>query len=468
MQINNKLVLIIITTLILASFHYIETVSSQGLGVAPASIDIPDGLKAKTYLRSIRLFNDGEQPVTYQLNTTGDIKTWTTFYNNINLTEPIQNISVYGKEEVIIQFTIPENTANGIYNGTIYAKITSENPNASGGAVNLIFPVDISISVIGTQILTGKVSNININDVEIGQPLFIELRFLNTGNVIATPVVNAVIIRVDEGAIDNFTYSDNSVNINSYDLLSVTWNTTNQKIGNYTAYTTVLLDETIIFEQNLSFKILPLGALTPKGEIVNLSYLGKPSKEEVLILKANYKNTGQVNTVTKFIAEVYRNGKLIEILESPEGTEELPIVKINESYNFSVYLKIIDSGSYEIQAYVVLNENNKTAIQSLFFDVVGLLDNIIIMIISIIILILVVGIIFILMKKGKIKKRSKKKNKHEKIKPKKEQKIKEPKSKVQKTKEHETIKQKIDKIISEESLVEKSKPEKPETEETKP
>ena len=411
MQINYKFTLAILAIFLLVSLHYGETVSSAGVGVAPAQITMQDRLKGSSFLKSIRLFNSGEQPITFELNATGEIKTWVTMYKTSNLTEPIQNISVYGKEELILQFTIPKDIPNGIYTGTIYAKTTptKEKPDTTGGIVSLVFPVNLSLSVTGTQILTGDVTNINTNDVEVGQPLIIKVGFLNTGNVIATPIIEVVIIEEEEGVIDDFTYSSTKIDIDSDKLIYVEWNTTNKKTGNYTADVIVSLDGTILTKQNLSFKLLPPGTLIPKGELVNLSYIGQPSKGETLILKAKYQNTGQVNTVAKFKAEIYRNDELIEILESPEEPEEPPTVWVNETYNFTVYLKLKESGAYKIQAYVVLNENNKTAMQTLSFEIAGSLENIIPIGITIAVLIIVIGTLYILMKKGKIKTRDKKK-----------------------------------------------------------
>jgi len=411
MKINYKIALTILGIFLLISINHVETVKSAGLGVAPAQITMLDRLKGTSYLKSIRLFNSGEEPVTFALNATGEIQTWVTMYITDNLNDPIQNVTVFGKKEIIVQFTIPTDIANGIYTGTINVKTlpTKEKPDTTGGIVSIIFPVNISLSVIGEQILTGEVTNINTNNVEVGQQLIIQIGFLNTGNVIATPIVEVVIIGENHEIIDNFMYSGKDIDIDSDGIINAEWNTTNQTIGNYTANVKVLLDKTILTQQNLTFKLMPPGSLTPKGEIINLFYLGQPTIGETLILKAEYQNTGQINTRAKFKAEVYRNDELSEILESPEDPEEPPTVWVNETYNFTLYFKPKESGKYKIQSYVVLNENNKTAVQTLSFEIAGPLENIIPIGITFVILIIIIGSIFVLIKKGKIKIRSKKK-----------------------------------------------------------
>ena len=127
---------------------------------------------------------------------------------------------------------------------------------------------------------------------------------------------------------------------------------------------------------------------------MNLSYTGELTEGSTLLIQALYKNTGQVETTTKFIAEVYRNGILDEILE---GVEQ-PVLDIQETYLFSTYFIIKNSGSYELRCYVAY-ENNRTAIHKLSFNVNGLLENAIPVGLAIVIGIVGIGIIYYLMKR---------------------------------------------------------------------
>ena len=436
MKTRNKKTIVLFALFILLSLQCIETVSSAGLGVAPSQITMKDRLKGTSILKSLRLFNNGDEPVTFNLTATGDLKDWIKIYKTTDLTDPIQNISVFGREEVFIQFTIPTDVANGFYMGTINAKTSStiENPDVTGGTLNIIFPVNISLGVTGDQILAGQVTNIYVNDVEIGDPVIIDLGFLNTGNVIATPLIEVEIFGEGNEKVDDFSYSDTDIAIESDEIISVEWDTTGQKIGNYTANVKISLDGSIIFDENLSFFIFELGTLVPKGEIVNLSYTGKPSKSETLIINAEYKNTGKVITDAQFVAEVYRNDKLIETLESPENPDIIPTVGINETFNYTVYLKIREEGDYNIRTYVALNENNKTAYKTLSFNIEGPFENIILFGIIFTLLIIVIGSIIYLSRKGKIKLRKKKKKikSKTKIKPRSVKNIKRAKTKVPK------------------------------------
>ena len=395
MQMNKKIMPIILISMVIISIQYADTASS--VGVIPAKINMSNLLKGSSYTRSIRLFG-GETPVFYNLNATGDIEEWVNFYKDSNLTEPIQNITVFDRQEIFITFTIPEDISNGDYRGTLYAEISDvgEKENLTGSVVILSFPIQISLGVVGVQILTGNVTEIKTRDVEVGQPLSIKVDFLNTGNVIATPNIKVNITR-ENWPISEFTYSDTDVDVDSGDLIDVQWDTINRESGSYTASITVTLGGDVIAEKTLLFDILPRGTFTRKGEIKNLSYTGDLTEGSTLLIQALFKNTGQVETPTRFIAEVYRNGILDEILE---GAEQ-PVLDIQETYLFTTYFIIKNSGSYELRCYVAY-ENNKTAVHTLSFNVNGLLENAIPVAIAIVIGIVGIGIIYFLLKKRNI------------------------------------------------------------------
>ena len=71
MQTKCKNTIITLAIILLLSINYGEIVRSAGLGVAPAQITMQDRLKGTSSLKSIRLFNSGEQPITFQLSLLG-------------------------------------------------------------------------------------------------------------------------------------------------------------------------------------------------------------------------------------------------------------------------------------------------------------------------------------------------------------------------------------------------------------
>ena len=95
MQINNKTTIVLLSIFLLISINYVDIVKSAGVGVAPAQIIMDNKLKGTSYLKSIRLFNNGDEPVTFELNVTGDIIPWVTIYKTSELIESIHNLSKF-------------------------------------------------------------------------------------------------------------------------------------------------------------------------------------------------------------------------------------------------------------------------------------------------------------------------------------------------------------------------------------
>lgn len=344
----------------------VNFVASDGLGVVPGVITLDNRLKGATYIRQITIFNSRDAPILFDLVATGDLESWVTFYTYENRSAPITSIRVDYEQRIIVEFKIPLDIANGVYEGIVQVKTNREEKTERGATVNLMFPVEVSIGVTGTQILTGEVSEIKTKDIEVGYPLEISFYFVNTGNVVATPTVIVNITR-DGFPIDNFEYSDTDIPVDDGSIVSFEWKTINREPGKYKAHVTVLLGENILAEKDLPFELLPRGTFTRKGELLDISYSGKLEKDQRLIIEALFKNTGVVETTARFMGEVYRDGNLIEILE---GAEEVT-VNAQETYTFKEYLEIKATGKYQIKGYVQY-ENNRTAMQSLSFEVKGL------------------------------------------------------------------------------------------------
>lgn len=102
--------------------------------------------------------------------------------------------------------------------------------------------------------------------------------------------------------------------------------------------------------ENLLFKILPPGTLTRQGKLTNLSIEGEPA---IGLMKVNaiFANTGDIDTHAKFKGEVYKNGDLVDMIES----EELTTPKLR-SLALTSYLKIDSPGNYMIKGKIIFGE----------------------------------------------------------------------------------------------------------------
>jgi hypothetical protein len=98
----------------------ISNVSAVGIGLAPSSFTMEDTLRGGSCDRIFTVFNTVDEPLDYEFEGTGDIGEWVSFFALDGKT-PIDTIKVHGKssEKIIARFTIPGDTPNGVYTGTV-------------------------------------------------------------------------------------------------------------------------------------------------------------------------------------------------------------------------------------------------------------------------------------------------------------------------------------------------------------
>lgn len=341
-------------------------VSAIGLGVAPSNLEMHDALRGEEYERIIRLSNYGEDKGRFSLNATGQCSKWIYFYNMEDQSAPITNVTIpgNGNVKILVKFKIPEDAATGNYTGTIYAQgiPTGEVSGEVGQVVAVMIPASVMIEVTGMQTLTGKVESITTIDTEINYPLRIKVRFQNTGNVIATPIIDVKISK--EGVLtDSFTFAEARVKVGSKETIIVEWDTTGKESGDYIANTTISLGDEVLATKELQFKLLPVGTLSRQGNLTDISYEGEPLVGRVTTILGTFRNSGEIDTKAKFIGEVYVDGELVDTISS----EEL-LVPVRETETLTTYLKIEKDGSYAIKGHAVY-EGKTTDTKELSFVV---------------------------------------------------------------------------------------------------
>jgi len=362
MKIASKAVIsLVIVAIFMAS---VIPVSAISIGIAPSEISMKDALRGQEYKRFIAVYNYDNETSVFELGAEGEGKDWVTFCDEEN--RPLEKVEVPGSSsrKVFVLFDIPENIPNGIYNFTVYAQTIPADVEEEGMVVRpvLKIPADVSIEVTGTQILKGVVKDITIRDIEEGYPLRINIVFQSTGNVAATPAINVEISK-DGKLIDSFDSSEAGVDSGMTDTITATWDTTGQEVGAYVAKVTVLLGDETLYMQDLSFEILETGTLSRTGELTDLCCEGESRIGELMKVLATFKNTGAIDTNAKFSGEVYRNGKLMETIDSEEL--EVPVM---ETCTLTSYFKCDEPGNYKICGYVIY-EGKQTETKEVLLEV---------------------------------------------------------------------------------------------------
>lgn len=348
-----------------------STVQAPGLGISPSSFTVADALRGGEYERTITVFNTADEDGDYELGATGPESEWITFYHTDDPETPITALNIKGhtKERVLVKIQVADDSPNRDYKPLIYVKsIPPEATAGAGGAVAqtvLKMPVSATIQVTGVQILKGTVESITRADTEIGYPLRLKVAFKNDGNVDATPKI-AVRITKDGTLIDSFVHDESSIKLGKTDTIVVLWNTTGNEPGDYSASVSVSLGDETLTTKDVPFSILPRGALTRKGVLVLLSLEGEPVVNRVIKVLAAFENTGSIDARAKFKGELYRDGALMEVLESDEK-----FVEAGEKLQLIAYYKITAPGEYKIKG-IVSYEGKDTEVKEVSFTALGL------------------------------------------------------------------------------------------------
>ena len=340
---------------------------AAGIAVSPSKIEMDDVMKGAEPERVLTVFNTATYEDTFSLTVTGDISDWISFYRMDDPATPINNITIPAedKAQVLVKFAIPADTAAGDgYTSKIYVQSIPPKAEAGQAAVMIKMPVYVMINVTGTQTLAGTVESIATTDTEVNVPLKIRVEFRNTGNVVAKPTVNVDISR-DGAVVDSVTYSDKEVAPNRKETVRVEWDTAEIKSGDYVAKVSVLLGGEVLETKELPFKLFPPGELTRHGALNGIICEGEPAVGAVTKILSTFVNTGGIDTKARFAGEVYRDGNLIDTIESNEL-----LVLMGASETLTSYLTIESPGSYVIKGHVEY-EGRTTDTEELSFDVSG-------------------------------------------------------------------------------------------------
>jgi hypothetical protein len=291
-----------------------------GVAMGPQTITIDNAVRGSEYERVVTVTNPDTQKTSYDIRAEGPAGGWLSFFN-WTTKEPITNFDLEGQSnvQILIRVEVPEDIANDTYTAIVYAETaTFDVPSESGGVTTkLQSRADLTITVTGDQKVTGTVGALAVNDTEVGTPAHLVVSFRNTGNVAVTPSIDCRISfgGTQVGAVSN---DDTSVKPDETKDIPIDWDTTNAKTGNYTAELTITLNGQVIKTQQASFKVMPAGTYTMEGELTSLACQGEADIGSMVKLLAQFKNTGEADTMAKLKVEVNKGGTLVDVLESDQ------------------------------------------------------------------------------------------------------------------------------------------------------
>lgn len=326
-------------------------VSAVGIGIGPSTVTFSDAIRGGEYERTISIFNSGTEEFDATFSTVGEAAEWISIHERAADSPMIETVTVPAKNStyVTMMITVPEETAKGVYNATLYAETTSSNDQSAEAGVGTAFRgiCTVTIEVTGIETLDGMVDGIFIQDTEEDLPLKVEVYFQNTGNVIARPLIQC---RINESGSGPriFEADDTEVRPGMSKIIVATWNDTGLEKGRYTAEVSVSLGKKTIAEKDVIFTLYPTGTLSRLGELTELRSDGDLSLERPLKIIGIFRNTGDIETKAKLVGEVYREGVLVDTISSEEV-----LVPLYTEEDLISYLTIHEPGEYVIKAYAL-------------------------------------------------------------------------------------------------------------------
>ena len=350
---KGKIVGIIALILFLSVTTPASSQDEINLAVGPGFIDIGNALRNGSYQQTIYLYNQNNFNSTFLLETSGPLEEWVSFYEHTDLTKKINSTYVNRMTDrpILFRVEIPDTAANGEYIGQIMVAVQplkEDNTDSNVSLLQLGTPVVVVINVTGDQFLSIEVERLEVQDNEVNYPARISAHFLNSGNVRAKVKTNITIINKEGSIIDRLSSSTPDIELDTLYNDVIFWETEGKIADVYTAFFEIYFNEVKIKEDNVSFELFPVGTFTRNGTLKGISYSGELKQGKLVKISGMFRNTGDVNTYAKFIAEIYKNNELVDTIESQEELVERYKDKL-----LNAYFEVEETGTYTLQGYVL-------------------------------------------------------------------------------------------------------------------
>ena len=230
-------------SLIAFSFCFLPMLASA-TGILSEPIEIENARRGQTHWEDLLLMNSDGKEIIFELSAEGILANWVEFYSADNTKDPITKIAVAPNTNLGIKakFSIPDNVANGKYQGQLISKTAVSPREMSGDAVmNIVkrFGRDVSITVTDNQILDFNTIFIPVSySVAQGDVFRVRMIHENHGNVDIKPNVELRISQNGEEIFKAvFPYPDNDDQIQPNERKEIEnqieWRTKGYDLGNY-------------------------------------------------------------------------------------------------------------------------------------------------------------------------------------------------------------------------------------------
>ncbi|MBU1030748.1 MAG: hypothetical protein ABIC91_02105 [Nanoarchaeota archaeon] len=244
---------------------------------------------------------------------------------------------------------IPSDAKNGLYKTKILLKGTPESSQTleKSSAISSAVTIDISINIIGEEIVSCLVGGVNLLDVEENFPIEISYSIKNTGNVKLRPKTEIIIYdQQEENAVmQTDFYSDEvlpTTNIHGFKIID-----NNHSTGQYWVKIKIPMCG---YTDTKTFEVVKKGSIIDKGELLRINTFEVVDTGDITPISAVFKNTGTRIVSAKFVGKILKDGKIVQLIE----TDTIDVFPGSVDM-LETYFQPLMAGRYEVQGRVIYN-----------------------------------------------------------------------------------------------------------------
>lgn len=298
-------------------FIFSEFASAVNVGVSPATLTFKNVLRGGYSHGNLVISADSQTKTNITVTALGNVSTWLNFTKNFSVSRDNPYI-------LDVSATPPRDTPNGNYTGFLRIETSSLGAKSKGAFVGLVkstLNVYVTIEVVDTQVIQCSASKYSVNSVEKGDNVIFNINITNTGNVKLKPRIiieiwneaqNKLLKKVD-------TFGDEILpSLKKY--ISIKVPTSQLDISQYWADVSAV---DCLSSKLLTFDVLKPGALKANGVLLGILANKTAKVGDTVPIEATFKNIGEKQVNAEFKGQITKNGKIIQLLDSPVSEVEV-------------------------------------------------------------------------------------------------------------------------------------------------
>ena len=316
-------------------------VSAVSVGVSPATLTFKNVLRGGYSQGSLVVSADSQTKTNISVTTFGNVSSWLNFTENFSVSKDNPYL-------LRVSATPPSDTPNGNYTGFLRIETSSLGTKSKGnfvGVVKSTLDVYVTVEVVDTQIIQCGASKYSVNSVEKGDNVIFNIDVTNTGNVKLKPRVTIDIWNEDQTNIVKKVDTLGKEILPSLKKgISIEVPTTQLGVSQYWADVSAV---DCLSSKLLTFDVLEPGALKANGVLLDILTNKTAKVGDTVPIEVTFKNIGEKQVSAEFKGQITRNGKIVQLLDSPVSD-----VKIGKIGFFHFYFTPKGSGAYLISGRV--------------------------------------------------------------------------------------------------------------------